>query len=54
MKSILNHTIAGGNPILERIGPIPSDNVTVMRSEPIKTYGSKSDYYLAALSVAIK
>lgn len=44
----------GSNPILERIGPIPSDNVTVMRSEPIITSGSSSAYYLAGLSVVIK
>lgn len=44
----------GSNPIQERIGPIPSDNVTVMRSEPIITSGSSSAYYLAGLSVVIK
>ena len=44
----------GGNPVLEHIDPIPSDNMTAMCSEPIITYGSDSAYYLAGLSVAIK
>ena len=55
-KTTFDGQSTGGNPILERIGPIPSGNVTVMRSEPIMpmTSASSSAYYLAGLSVVIK
>lgn len=42
------------NPVLERIFPMSPEDVLTMRSEPIRTYGSDSAYYLAGLSFPVK